>query len=182
MKKFLALGLMLAVVFGAFAQGQPPEAGAFGFTAQAVWPFNVWAMENDLVSSDFYLPYELGARWHVFPFLMVEPKATFAIFMGGGNDFAYGASLGIDYWKNLKDGISVYIGPAISYKRYKYDGSEGNMSSLKIDFGVQYTIAGRLGLFADYGIGIEGSSSVSVNDGKALLSLGGGKIGLVFYL
>lgn len=183
MNRVLVVGVILLLGFSALAQGQAPEAGAFGVAAQMDWPFNVWTMESGY-TADVYLPYELGFRWHALRFLMVEPKVTFAKIHNEGDDYAYGVGLGIDFWKNLKEGISVYAGPYLSLKRHQYDGDEGTIYSMKIDFGVQYTIAGRLGIFADYGFGMDFAWDDGDNfgSGPVLYSLEGGRLGLVFYL
>ncbi len=181
MKKSLIACLVLCAALGAFAQGKAPAAGSFGLSAPIEAPFR-WFEDMIDMSPNLLRGYEVGCRWHVLPTLMLEPRIAFAAMRIEDGDFGMGLGICVNYWKNLRDGMSYYLGPDLSFFRYKHN-DEYNMFSLKARFGMQYTIAGRLGLFADYGFGVDVNwpSTGGMGDDGVFINLNGARIGLVFY-
>jgi hypothetical protein len=209
----LAAGLLFLGAAPAVAQ-EPDTiaAGDFGFTFYTGLPFigDNWLPGGEETVTRYF---GIGAAYHPLPFLRISPglfymrqRVTEKDKLTGDEydqeDDIGGASLGVFYSHDIGDGLSFYAGPRVEYlHQSSWDHGESGKGKTKQSnigaiavFGLQHSLARRLAVFADMGIGYywyskertwrDTSNSVTskMEDVSNEIAVSRGTVGLIFYL
>lgn len=170
MKKYIFLWVILTFLSSQIFAGKKsnaPTKGDFGITAS----FAGMTLYSEGSIESSFTGFWIGFVYHISDSLALKP--AFMINVGkkdhDDNDNtldyeetynAFGAALGVFYYLNPANDLSLYMGPEVKmiFDSSKVDGDKKGATqstSILVRVGAQYMLSKQFGFFADFGLGLK---------------------------